>query len=310
MNTTIKRTFFPGEKWLFFKIYTGQKTSDVLLSECLAPMAAELLVNGMIDQWFFIRYEDPKHHLRIRFRCTDITLIGKIINTVFFTVQELIDEGFIWSIQLDTYQRELERYGSNTIELSEKLFFHDSQMIVNFLGLIEGEEGEKLRWLFALRAMYSFLDSFEYTDDKKLRLMETLKTSFGQEFGMSRPLKKQLDEKYRNHRGEIEAFMGMKRDQAGDYSSLLNLLKIKEKNILHLVQATIRLKEEDNLKVAINNFLASHLHMLMNRLFPAKNRLHELVCYDFLYRYIRSKIAKNNKEKKQEFYSLPKAINQ
>ena len=39
--------------------------------------------------------------------------------------------------------------------------------------------------------------------------------------------------------------------------------------------------------------LTSMIHMTMNRWFRSKNRLHELVIYDFLSRYYISEIAKN-----------------
>ena len=37
--------------------------------------------------------------------------------------------------------------------------------------------------------------------------------------------------------------------------------------------------------------------MMVNRLFRDKQRLHELVCYDNLYRYSNFELAKNNSRK-------------
>lgn len=47
-----------------------------------------------------------------------------------------------------------------------------------------------------------------------------------------------------------------------------------------------------NLERYGNLNIASLLHMMMNRLFVSKNRLSEMVVYNFLMRYYKSKIAR------------------
>jgi len=66
------RKFIPGTEWLYLKIYTGVKTSDVLLEEAILPLVTCFLNNNLINKWFFIRYNDPKPHLRIRFELSDV----------------------------------------------------------------------------------------------------------------------------------------------------------------------------------------------------------------------------------------------
>ena len=71
-----------------------------------------------------------------------------------------IEQDLIWKVQVDSYQREIERYGIGAMEQAEELFFHDSRMIVDMLDMIAGDEGEKYRWFFALRAIDTLLDDF------------------------------------------------------------------------------------------------------------------------------------------------------
>lgn len=42
----------------------------------------------------------------------------------------------------------------------------------------------------------------------------------------------------------------------------------------------------------MESLLSSYTHMSLNRLFISKNRIYELVLYDFLRRYYTSEIAK------------------
>jgi thiopeptide-type bacteriocin biosynthesis protein len=158
MDQNIQKTFIIGDEWIYFKLYTGYKIADVILAETLKPMVERLLVEKIIDQWFFLRYSDPKPHLRIRFHYTSPSNVFDIIQEINTSLKPCFNENLIWKIQLDTYQRELERYGTNTIELAEELFSHDSNMVISMLDLIEGDEGEKIRWLFSIRAIDAYLN--------------------------------------------------------------------------------------------------------------------------------------------------------
>ncbi len=292
MEKDVQRNFILGDRWLYYKIYTGPKTSDLVLTEIIKPIAEQLIEAKIIDKWFFIRYADPKHHLRIRFHYINPEDIGSIINSLYTHFKTFVDQDLIWKIQIETYQREIERYGSNTIAISEDLFYYDSKMIVNFIDLIEGDEGEELRWLFSIRAIDSFLNSFKYTNEEKKELLIRLSTGFRSEFGTSKALGKQLNDKYRTERDKIQDFNTFTAQDNPDYAVILELLKDKENNIAEIVAVILKHKEEGTLEMDINDLMSSYIHMLMNRLFKSKNRMHEMVCYDFLCRYYKSMIAR------------------
>ena len=280
---SLQRTFIPGDSWVYYKIYTGAKTSDILLKELLKPITEKLIDEEIIDQWFFIRYADPKHHIRIRFHCKDKNNIGKVIGGLHEGLAAFVKADLVWKIQLDTYNREIERYGVKHIALAEKLFYHESQMIVNLLDLIGGQDGEEIRWLFGIRALDSMLADFGFSEDEKLEFMQRLKSSFGIEFGMDKYLKKQLDKKYRTLIDKIYFIMNLKTQEGSQYNVLLELLAQKEKVCTPIIK---KIKKDIDITI-LNNYLASYAHMLMNRLFRSKNRLHEMVVYDLLYRHYK-----------------------
>ncbi len=286
-----KRSFAIGSEWVYYKIYTGHKTADTILTEVIAPLADRFLASGSITKWFFIRYADPEHHLRVRFLSASTSDIGTILGALHEPLNLFLERDLIWKIQLDTYQRELERYGTNTIVLSESLFQFDSMATASFLDLIEGDEGETLRWLFGLRSIDHLLTHFSYTLDEKLVLLDHLKTGFGAEFGMGRPLKKQLDTKYRAHRPRIASFMAFTKETDPDHAPILEVLETKSAHIAPIVDDIMAIVAQNLLEMPMNGLLGSYIHMLMNRLFKSKNRLNEMVCYDFLYRYYRTAAA-------------------
>lgn len=288
----IQRNFILGESWLYYKIYSAPRTSDIILSEIIKPIVSELLEENIIDKWFFIRYTDPKHHLRIRFHFSNTENIGIVLSKLQPLLAQFINDLLIWEVQVDTYKRELERYGRNTMSLSESLFFHDSEMMVDFLHAIEEAENDTIRWLFSLRAIDSFLDSFQFDDAQKLELMTPLQANFRAEFNINKVLAKQLNDKFRAERSFINTFMELDIDGNHEYTYFFNLLKRKQEKDAPYIEQLVDIQNKGELEVALSNLLSIYIHMLMNRLFKSKNRLHEMVCYDFLYRYYRSKIAK------------------
>ncbi len=294
-NKKIHRSFIAGSEWLYYKLYAGPKTADFLLTDLIKPLTSDLMHSDLIDSWFFIRYADPKNHLRLRMHLPKRSELGWVIMQMHDLLQPLVEQGLVWKTQIDTYKREIERYGIYNMHLSEAIFHIDSLATVEFLDLIEGDEGEQLRWLFALRSTDRFLDSFAYSLDQKLALLQVLKDSFGKEFGMARPLKKQLDAKYRKEREHIEHFMRFTAVEEPDYAPLVEILE-KRKLVLDPVASEIlELNQNGGLEMPLEDLLGSYIHMLMNRLFKSKNRLNEMVCYDFLYRFYKTALAILNK---------------
>jgi thiopeptide-type bacteriocin biosynthesis protein len=293
------RTFSLGSEWLYYKIYCGVKTSDKILTEVIKPLTEQLMKKRLIDSWFFIRYADPEIHLRIRFHFTDLNQVGIVISLFQSAILEYEKNGLIWKVQTDTYQREIERYGTNSILLSEQIFHYDSECIVNILDMISGDEGEELRWMFSVRAVDELLSDFNYSLEQKKELIEVLKTSFADEFNVNKNLKMQMDKRFRIHRKTITTVLDRKSDKTSELEPLFKLLKQKSDSIKPISDFFLNLNQSNELKLSLNNLLASHIHMLLNRLFKNKQRLHEMVVYDLMWRTYRSEIAKQKHITKQ-----------
>ena len=287
MSKIIQRDYILGDEWIYYKIYTGYSTSDIILVDIITPISQSLIKEKIIDKWFFIRFSDPENHLRVRFHLADSNNFNIVIQRLKTILKQYLKSNLIWNIQLDTYRPEIERYGGKkNIKLSEDLFFHDSKMIAKFISLIEGEQGEEIRWLFSLKAIDSFLDDFDFTIQEKLNLLSNLKNGYAHEFGMSKPLKKQLNEKYRDNREKIDFFLSPAFSNNPDLMQIQKLLDEKKKNSSETVQKIINVTKKS--KIEINGLLNSYIHMTMNRIFKSKGRVHELVLYDFLYRHYQS----------------------
>jgi lantibiotic biosynthesis protein len=280
-----ERCFTPGSAWLYYKFYCGAKSADKILTDALLPLTEALTQEGLIDGFFFIRYNDPSFHIRFRFHLSDQQHLGKIMEMVYTRLRSFEQQGFIWKIQLDTYQRELERYGSDSIEICEHIFFHDSKAVLKMLELTGGDDREHIRWLWALRAIDGLLNDFEFSLEQKLTLLGFLKTNFLAEFNADKMLKTQLTAKYNDHRKRIESTLDSQKDDASEIKPLLDIIAEKSQSLKPLAAVLLQKQEMNTLAIPLSNLLCSFIHMLVNRTMLAKPRLHELVIYDMLYRY-------------------------
>ncbi len=284
---SIKRTFILGDEWLYYKIYCGARTSDTILTEAIKPVTEEFLEKGWIDSWFFIRYADPDFHIRIRFHLQDVKYIGDSILKINAALQKYVEQHIIYKIQTDTYVRELERYGRDTMIVSEELFFYDSVMLLDGMERIEDEE---LYFLFVVKAIDSLLNSFDYNNKEKLELVSQNSLAFKREFNADKLLNKQLDKKYRGLKNKLTSFL--ERDYVDeDYSILDQIIDYKAKKSVLAIQKIRNKCQEKELEMPLDDLLSSYIHMLVNRAFRSKQRFYELVCYDFLLRYQKTQVS-------------------
>jgi lantibiotic biosynthesis protein len=278
LKQDVQRNFSIGSEWFYLKLYCGAKSADVILQFGLKNVLEKAQNENWIDKWFFIRYNDPNPHLRIRFHLTKISYLQEIISLIDIFIKPF---DVVWKIQTDTYKRELERYGYTTIHQAETIFYADSTAYLAFLDATEGDARENIKWLWGLRAIDQLLNAFGYSLPNKKKLIETIRDSFALEFNADQHLKKQLDKKYRENRKEIEQFIEGKEVLFDDI--LIQKLEVLKNPISEILKS-----EELNLDSKVVSFI----HMLVNRLISSNPRHHELLMYDFLLRNYTSQIAK------------------
>jgi lantibiotic biosynthesis protein len=296
----VQRKFSPGSEWLYYKLYCGIKTADKILLDAVKPLTEQLLQEKLIDKWFFIRYNDPAFHIRLRLHISDSSKMGDVINATHQCLAPFEKDGYVWKLQLDTYSRELERYGMNAIDLAEDFFYYDSVALLKMLDLTWGDEREKIRWLWALRSVDELLNCFQFTLDEKLSLLTVMKDSFAKEFNMDKSLRLQLNNKSRDNKLKIEQIMDNTRDAENELYPLIEVLIDKSKYLRPIAEKLQKLQHSGALHVAIPDLLNSYIHMVLNRITTSNPRLHEMVIYDFLFRHYQSQKARQKMVLKTE----------
>lgn len=293
----IQRNFIPGDEWCYFKIYTGYKTADSILIDTLYPLARKLYEHQLIDQWFFIRYGDPKFHLRVRLHAKAAEYVPSVIASFNKAVKVSFQQGLIWKIQMDTYRRELERYGLPTMGLSESYFMYDSEMVIQTIDVLRNFQEDDLHWLTALKLMDQALHDFGYSLDKKYSFAQSMQESYKKEYNIDSSYTRQFAHKYRAKKKPVEQILSRANEADTRYAALFAPVLEKSGRIRPLIA---QLEKEISLSGSLltsDRFLASYIHMTLNRFFRTRQRVQETLLYDFLFRYYSSLQLREKGEK-------------
>jgi len=152
-TTTVVRRFPPGSQWLYVKLYGASAVLERLLAHRLAPVCERLVADGAIDRWFALRMEDPDEHLRIRLHGDPRRLLEEALSELQDATASLQEDGRIWRVALDTYEREVERYGGDDgVEAAEEFFWHDSCLLAAMLD--EKPDAEQRFWVAVAGSMH------------------------------------------------------------------------------------------------------------------------------------------------------------
>ncbi|GAA4383640.1 lantibiotic dehydratase [Hymenobacter koreensis] len=280
----VKREYLPGSEWLYFNLYTGFKNADHLLKR-VGWQLEQLYAAGIIDKWFFIRYYDPKFHVRLRLHLVDARRYDEVFSALYPLLEQLKEQQIVWKVAVDTYQRELERYGFDKIEPVENIFFHDSRLCVRLLQRLSRETSEETRWLACLASIDGYFDLFGLDLAARKAFAETMHERFTQEFNATGTSARTLDKKYRDQRAAIVGFL------AGTHHSALaaDVAGLVQERNDSLSADAARLHTVDG--PGILSYIDSLVHMHVNRLFRTQQRVYELVLYGFLRKYYTSLLA-------------------
>jgi thiopeptide-type bacteriocin biosynthesis protein len=291
----VARSFPPGSEWLYAKIYTGSSTADRLLRGPIAEVVRAALGAGAADRWFFIRYADPDFHLRVRFHGDPEALAGSVLPALHAALAPLIDRGDVWRVTLDTYERELERYGGDAIHHAEDIFFADSDATVRIVESLSGDAGATTRWRLALRGIDAMFVDLGFDLRARLALARRCAENYARDFGGSALFERQVGPKYREVRGDLSRLLDPAAAPETALVEGLAALAERSERIAPAIAALQNEEREGRLPVALTDLAISYVHMHVNRVLRSSQRAQEVVLYELLARLYDSQLARQGR---------------
>lgn len=207
--------------------------------------------------------------------------------------RDALRSGRLWRVQLDTYERETERYGGDVgVELAEELFWHDSQAALQIVAGLPGDEGMSHRWQMCLLSWHLTLADFGLTIEEKLQFARDGAAATARLLRVGKSLHRSLGDKYRSERGAIIQLI--EHDSARPHPLADQILALRNRSrdtesVIARIKAMVTAAESDT---PLSSLLGSYLHMNANRVLRAAHRQQEFVLFDFLGRYYESVLAR------------------
>jgi thiopeptide-type bacteriocin biosynthesis protein len=291
----IQRSFAPGSEWLYAKIYCGSSTGDRVLRDLVGPVARAAIAAGDAREWFFIRYQDPDPHIRVRFRGEPGRLCAAVLPALERAYAQLAGDGSVHKLVLDTYVRETERYGGDHgIELVEQLFWRDSEAVLAIIELLDGDAGAVARWKLCVRGIDSMLEAIGLLPEQRAKICAEAKESIGRELNAGTLTWSKIGGKFTRDRADLEVMFDRDpaRDAAHEYAPGFAILAERDAAIRELAVELRRREAAGALSPGLESFAWSLVHMHANRLLHASQRAQEMVLYDFVRRLHAAKKAR------------------
>jgi thiopeptide-type bacteriocin biosynthesis protein len=254
------RLKYPGSDWLFIKLYGNSKRENEFIAEPLKEFCEKIIEENIAEKYFFMRYVDPDSHIRLRFRGNPEVLIEKLIPLIFKESIKLKEEGLLSKMVIDTYDREVERYGGpELIDFAEDIFYQDSIIVSEILSLIRFNslnfDFEKL----VVVSIIDYLESFNLSFDEQLKFIESLvdRTEYLDDFRNDRKI-------YMKIANSNNEWKGLKSHEDGEI--IREIFKKRHLIIKRFIQKFTMTKIKKRLYNDKNDIMASIIHLHCNRI--------------------------------------------
>ncbi|MFU1793599.1 lantibiotic dehydratase [Paenibacillus azoreducens] len=264
-----EKTKLPGSEWLFVKLYGGEDRQDEFLSNAIIQFAEKAIQDNDAEKWFFMRYGDPDLHIRLRFNGNPEILMSRLMPKLHQWGQECVNEGLIRKMVIDTYEREVERYGGpRLISAAEHVFHLDSKAACALIHLLRYKQIDWPNYIVAAVSAIDMMKNFNLGYEQQLELLDSTVD------------KKQYQKEFREWRSDLlEIF------SAEDCYEILNTkpggsvlrhaFEIRASAIQNYMEQMSQEHEKKQIINDVPNIIMSVMHMHFNRLFGINRELEE-----------------------------------
>lgn len=129
----------PGsERWLYVKLYGHPDRHTTILTKHLPDLLSRW---DTTPEWWFLRYQDPDRHLRLRIRIDGPEDFPDTARRVTGWTSDLCRRGLLQRVQWDTYHPETARFGHRAMSTAESLFAADSTAVLAQLRAVAHPDG-------------------------------------------------------------------------------------------------------------------------------------------------------------------------
>ncbi|HWV72257.1 MAG TPA: thiopeptide-type bacteriocin biosynthesis protein, partial [Pseudosphingobacterium sp.] len=259
----------PGGEWLYFEIYSHPQRADEILLMAIFPFLDRY--HYQVEEWFFVRYNYPADHIRLRIRLSQLENMQSITSKLSWELDYYIQNEIISEFCIKTYKRELERYAMVNMNAIEAHFCIDSQFVISLIGS-EITPYQKYELILSTILKIREAGIFEY--DKFDELLSRLAKALSVEHRLSVFAFKEINTKYK------------------EFNSMAfpDLTLLQNRRLTKFRNSFIKTLKMHPTTQGIQLF-ADLMHMHVNRFFPTDQRTHEMLVYQYAIKKVRESLA-------------------
>lgn len=241
----------PGGEWLYMELYLHPEIMDEFLTGEIRTLIKQQ--QELIKEWFFIRYNQPEPHLRLRLNLKNPSLLPTLLVHISGLMDISKHYGPLKRMEIRSYEREIFRYGEQQLDKVEHFFYLDSLWALEQLRLsLEDRYAQIITFAQKLCAIL-----FQEISDQTA-FFGSVAENFAKEMSFTKHDFKKINQAYRQQHMSERTNEKLVRY----FGKLITNYQAEKREIL----------------------LADLIHMHVNRRFNGAPRVHEAVLYQFLYK--------------------------
>ena len=225
-----------------------------------------------------------------------------------------LERGDVWTMQLETYDPEVERYGGpEAIEAAEGFFTADSDLAVSLVEL-DANRASDWREQFAVASVDALLTDFSFDLAERVAWSRSVRDALFADLGLGHDAMIGFGRCFRPVKGSLERLLGPFDDgRAGR-------LDDSEQDTHGVIRAALRIRSPEGaafaatlrdlerggrLTASVSGVAASLAHMSVNRLVPRSPRIVEAAILDFLHRLYSAAAARTGRTRASQRNDRP-----
>ncbi|MNJ44688.1 hypothetical protein D3C77_397470 [compost metagenome] len=255
--------YLPFDSWLYLKLYGPVTRQNELIKYLKHHVENEA---NYISKFYFMRYADPKPHIRFRVQA-DQQLLFQFLNSFNELAKPLINDRVIDNISIGTYIPEVERYGGiDSMQDAESLFHTDSTVVMNIISNFDVEsDSEKI----GVISIIHFLNSLGLSMEEQIQLLsQSARTKENaKDFNLVR----------REYIDELDSYEGWKNFKLT--SKLASILPILNQRVEAASQFNKQVRSVKQHTNTLEDIIGSILHLHCNRLFGIDKEIEQKILF-------------------------------
>jgi thiopeptide-type bacteriocin biosynthesis protein len=261
----------PFKEWLFLKLYGPEDRQNELIGY-LNHFILNQLESMDYEKFFYMRYNDPKPHIRLRFKSdtpNKLMLIYSKLNEYLLELQKM---NIVSEVSINTYYPEINRYGGpSLIGYAENLFHRDSLVVMNLLEFMGNQDYSKEQ--IGVISLIHYLKAFGLTFEAQLRFLElNLKNDD--------IYKKQFKAEKFDFINELDSYNNWaKFNKKNEAKQITKFLDARNESVSNYLS---KITNSSDLTSDLGNIIGSVIHLHFNRLFEIDRDFEDKI-YSYAY---------------------------